>query len=74
MRFCKTILINAIFMGIVIIRIGDIKMALDYNIIGERLKKARQNKHMTQEKFTEKLDMSVAYLYIPKPNHYTINF
>lgn len=62
MRFCKTILINAIFMGIVIIRIGDIKMALDYNIIGERLKKARQNKHMTQEKFAEKLDMSVAYL------------
>lgn len=37
-------------------------MALDYNIIGERLKKARQNKHLTQEMLSEKLDMSVAYL------------
>ncbi len=37
-------------------------MALDYNIIGERLKKARQNKHMTQETLSEKLDMSVAFL------------
>lgn len=37
-------------------------MALDYNIIGERLKKARQAKHMTQEALSEKLDMSVAFL------------
>lgn len=37
-------------------------MALDYKIIGERLKKARKNKHMTQEELSEKLDMSVAFL------------
>ncbi len=37
-------------------------MALDYNIIGLRLKKARLNKHLTQEKLAEKLDISVAFL------------
>lgn len=37
-------------------------MALDYNIIGERLKKARQDKHLTQEALSEQLDMSVAFL------------
>lgn len=37
-------------------------MALDYKIIGERLKKARKNNHMTQEELSEKLDMSVAFL------------
>lgn len=37
-------------------------MALDYNIIGERLKKARIDKDMTQEKLAEKLDVSVAFL------------
>lgn len=37
-------------------------MALDYNIIGQRLKKARQNKHLTQENLAEKLDLSVAFL------------
>ena len=37
-------------------------MALDYKIIGERLKKARKSKHMTQEELSEKLDMSVAFL------------
>ena len=37
-------------------------MALDYNIIGERLKKARQSKNLTQEMLSEKLDMSIAYL------------
>lgn len=37
-------------------------MALDYNIIGERIKKARQNKNMTQECLAEKLDMSIAFL------------
>ena len=33
-------------------------MALDYNVIGERLKQARLNKKLTQEK----LDVSVAFL------------
>ena len=37
-------------------------MALDYTIIGERLKKARTDKNMTQEKLAEKLDVSVAFL------------
>lgn len=37
-------------------------MALDYNIIGQRIKKARQNKHSTQEDLAEKLDVSVAFL------------
>ena len=37
-------------------------MALDYNIIGERLKEARVNKKYTQENLAEKLDVSVAFL------------
>ena len=37
-------------------------MALDYTIIGERLKKARLAKKMTQEDLAEKLDVSVAFL------------
>ena len=37
-------------------------MALDYNIIGERLKKARVEKNMTQEKLAEQLDVSIAFL------------
>ena len=37
-------------------------MALDYNIIGERLKKTRTDKGLTQEKLAEKLDVSIAFL------------
>ena len=37
-------------------------MALDYNIIGERLKKARTDKKITQEKLAEQLDVSIAFL------------
>lgn len=37
-------------------------MALDYTIIGERLKKARIDKKLTQEKLAEKLDVSIAFL------------
>ena len=37
-------------------------MALDYNIIGERLKQARISKDLTQENLAEKLDVSVAFL------------
>lgn len=37
-------------------------MALDYNIIGQRLKTARINKKMTQENLAEQLDVSVAFL------------
>ena len=37
-------------------------MAVDYTIIGERLKKARKEKGMTQEELAEKLDISIAFL------------
>ena len=37
-------------------------MALDYAIIGERLKKARKDNKLTQEKLAEKIDVSVAFL------------
>ena len=33
-----------------------------HNIIGERLKKARIDKNMTQEKLAEQIDVSVAFL------------
>ena len=37
-------------------------MPLDYSIIGQRLKKARKAKKMTQEELAEKLDVSIAFL------------
>ena len=37
-------------------------MAIDYKIIGKRLKKARLNKNLTQEKLAESLNISIAYL------------
>lgn len=37
-------------------------MALDFTIIGQRLKKARIDKNMTQENLAEQLDISVAFL------------
>jgi transcriptional regulator with XRE-family HTH domain len=37
-------------------------MALDYKLIGARLKQARLDKELTQENLAEKLDVSVAYL------------
>lgn len=37
-------------------------MPLDYAIIGERLKRARLAKKMTQENLAEQLDVSVAFL------------
>lgn len=37
-------------------------MALDFNIIGERIKKARIDKNLTQEKLAEQIDVSVAFL------------
>jgi transcriptional regulator with XRE-family HTH domain len=37
-------------------------MALDYNIIGSRIKDARLSKHMTQEDLSERLNVSVAFL------------
>ena len=37
-------------------------MALDYTIIGERIKLARTKKRLTQEKLAEKLEVSVPYL------------
>ena len=37
-------------------------MALDYNVIGSRIKKARIAKNLTQEDLAEKIDISVAFL------------
>ena len=37
-------------------------MALDFTIVGQRLRKARLDKEMTQENLAEKLDVSVAFL------------
>ena len=37
-------------------------MAIDYSIIGQRLKKARKEKNLTQEELAEKIDVSIAFL------------
>ena len=37
-------------------------MALDYTVIGHRLKKARIAKKMTQEELAEQIEVSVAFL------------
>lgn len=37
-------------------------MALDYNVIGTRIKQARLAKNFTQEDLAEKIDISVAFL------------
>lgn len=37
-------------------------MALDYNVIGSRIKQARLAKNYTQEELAEKIDISVAFL------------
>lgn len=37
-------------------------MALDYKLIGSRLKQARLRKKLTQENLAEKLDVSIAFL------------
>lgn len=37
-------------------------MAIDYTVIGERLKRARKEKHLTQEQLAEQLDVSIAFL------------
>ena len=48
-------------------------MALDYSIIGERLKQARHAKKMTQEQLAEKLDVSVAFLSRVERGHSHLN-
>ena len=37
-------------------------MALDYNVIGKRIKQARLKNGFTQEQIAEKLDVSIAFL------------
>ena len=37
-------------------------MALDYTVIGQRIKQARLAKNLTQEDLAEKIDISVAFL------------
>lgn len=41
---------------------GGYNMALDYNVIGSRIKQARLAKNMTQEDLAEQIDISVAFL------------
>lgn len=37
-------------------------MALDYKVIGDRIRKARIDNNLTQENLAEKLDVSVAFV------------
>ena len=37
------------------------KMALDYSVIGQRIKQARLAKNLTQEDLAEQIDMSDAF-------------
>lgn len=37
-------------------------MAIDYSIIGQRIKEYRKAKNLTQEDLAEKLDVSIAFL------------
>ena len=37
-------------------------MAIDFNVLGKRLKEARKKKGLTQEQLVEKLGVSIAYL------------
>ena len=37
-------------------------MALDYSVIGQRIKQARLAKNLTQEDLAEQIDISVAFL------------
>mgnify|MGYP001159067341 FL=1 len=37
-------------------------MAIDYSVIGQRIKEARISKNLTQEDLSEQLDVSVAFL------------
>ena len=37
-------------------------MAIDYTVIGQRIKQARLAKSLTQEELAEKIDISVAFL------------
>ena len=37
-------------------------MAVDFSIIGQRLKEARKKKNLTQDKLSEKMGVSIAYL------------
>lgn len=37
-------------------------MALDYSVIGSRIRNARMSKKMTQEELANKLDVSIAFL------------
>ena len=41
---------------------GMVNMALDYTVIGQRIKQARLAKNLTQEDLAEKIDISVAFL------------
>ena len=37
-------------------------MAIDYSVIGSRIKEARLSKNLTQEELADQIDISVAFL------------
>ena len=37
-------------------------MAIDYSVIGSRIKEARLSKNLTQEELADEIDISVAFL------------
>ena len=48
-------------------------MAIDYSVIGSRIKQARLAKNMTQEDLADKIDISVAFLSIVERGNSHIN-
>jgi len=44
------------------IKKGEIHMEIDYKVIGERIREARKKKGWSQERFSEEIDVAVAYV------------
>ena len=63
--FCKLKLVNAIlklsFYNLILLK-GMNFMAVDYSIIGERIKCARKACNMTQDNLSEQMGVSIAFL------------
>lgn len=48
-------------------------MAIDFNIIGKRIRKARKDKGLTQEQLVEKMGVSVAFISKVETGKFHIN-
>jgi len=44
------------------IKKGEMHMEIDYKVIGERIREARKKKGWSQERFSEEIDVAVAYV------------